>query len=218
MSGPTKKFQIYELDPKEPYEQVLPERVIESRSTYRARPTYQQEAPAYQQRALPAPTHGRRSRRQPHWFLSVGFSIFVMAVVVSLILWIVGVVNDVHDNMIYGMPRTQTVARVVGHGDSGTHPSIFIARNISQQAVVQECPGGDMTHCTNIILPIGLTGPGSEKIPVTMTFKDVNHDQKIDLIVTVNFKQQPQMFVYLNTGKNFRPATLKDNIQIGDLS
>lgn len=225
MSGETRKFRIYELDPEECYEQSeLPERAMQIRESSptrqytRKQPAYQhQTEQRYQQRAFPAPAR-RKANRQPHWLFYVGFAIFVMAAGTALILWVVGMVGDLHDNMVYGMPRTQTVSQVVGHGDSAAHPSIFIARNISQQAVVQECPGGDMTHCTNIILPIGLTGAGSDKIPVTMTFKDVNRDGKVDLIVTVNFKQQPQIFVYLNTGKSFRPATPKDTIAIGDLS
>jgi len=47
-----------------------------------------------------------------------------------------------------------------------------------------------------------LIGPGQDLTPVTLTFKDVNADGKLDMIVNV----QDTHFVFLNSNGTFVPA------------
>jgi hypothetical protein len=105
------------------------------------------------------------------------------------------------DDWHYGRPRTYQVDQVVGHNDSPQNPSHFIAINLRRQVEVIEFPGGDATHAKIYMGPL-LLGPEQDLAPVTLTFKDVNGDGKIDMIVNV----QGSHFIFLNTGTQFRPA------------
>lgn len=101
----------------------------------------------------------------------------------------------------YGRPRTYQVDAVVGQGDSPSNPSHFIAINLNRQIIVIEIPGGN-TSKARIFTGPTLIGPGQELTPVTLTFEDVNHDGKLDMIINV----QDAHFVFLNENGTFKPA------------
>lgn len=106
------------------------------------------------------------------------------------------------DDMTYGRPRTYQTDAWVGHSEQTGTPSHFIAENLHNQVVIFEIPGGDATH-TKVIMGPPLYFKGSDLAPVTLSFKDMNADGNVDMIVTV----EGQHFVYVNDNGNFRPIT-----------
>jgi len=90
---------------------------------------------------------------------------------------------------------------VVGHADSASHPSHFIAINVNRHIEVIEFPGGDAAKA-KIYLVSTLIGDGQDLAVVTLSFKDVNGDGKLEMIVNV----EDSHFVFINDQGQFRPA------------
>jgi len=162
------------------------------------------EASTRTQEHSPAPQPARRM----HWLFYAGFAVALVAgtqMVCTLVAgWWTTYQNDLH----YGRPRTyQTDARV-GHDDMDT-PSHFIALNLHGHIEVIECPGGDCTKAVVYVGPV-LFGDGQDLAPVTLEFRDVNHDRQPDMIVHV----QDQIWVFINDNGKFRPATPDDHVSV----
>jgi hypothetical protein len=142
-----------------------------------------------------------KPRRRAHWMLSVGVGMLAM-----LALWVAGgwILQwwQVHqDDMTYGRPRTFQTDAVVGHNDSPTNPSHFLALNLNRHVLVIECPGGDCAHALIYLGPT-LFGDGQDLTPVTLTFQDLNGDSKPDMLVHI----QDQRLAFLNENGKFRPV------------
>ena len=148
----------------------------------------------------PAGESERRSRNI-HWLLYVG-----VGMVAALALWVVGSAvvawgAATYNNLAYGNPRTFQTDAVVGHGgDSIQHPSHFIALNLNGQVIIIELRAGNPANS------ITYTGPhfyetGGNLIPVTLEFRDVNHDGKPDMLIHF----QDNVIVFLNNGTQFVP-------------
>lgn len=105
------------------------------------------------------------------------------------------------DDWHYGRPRTFQIDAVVGHHDSQSNPSHFIALNLDRHVIVIELPGGDPSKAVIYSGPV-LVGQGQDLTPVTLTFKDVNGDGKTDMLVHI----LDQTIVYLNDGTRFSPV------------
>ena len=148
-----------------------------------------------------------------HWLLPAGVGMIAM-----LVLWIIG--SNVlawgtqrYNDIVYGMPRTYQTDAVVGHGsDSPQHPSHFIALNLNHQAVVIELMAGDPAKSVSYKANFYATSSDDNLAPVTLEFKDVNGDHKVDMIVHIHLQGQDQVVVFINDGKEFRP--LKENEKI----
>ena len=110
------------------------------------------------------------------------------------------------DDWHYGRPRTYQTDAVVGHRDSAQNPSHFIAMNLNRHITIIEIPGGDVSKSVVYNGPT-LLGPGQDLTPVTLSFQDVNHDGKPDMIVNV----QGSQFVFLNTNGTFVPTNQNNN-------
>lgn len=107
-----------------------------------------------------------------------------------------------NDDSTYGRPRTFQADAVVGHGDSQEHPSHFIAENLNRHIVIVEIPGGDISK--SVIYSAGtLVGDGQDLTPVTLTFSDVRHNGKPDMVVHV----LNQTLVFTNNGTKFVPPS-----------
>lgn len=143
----------------------------------------------------------RVPRRRFHWLFFVGLAMFTMLIGWVLFTTVANWWQITQDDWHYGRPRTYQVDQVVGHNDSPSSPSHFIAINLRGQVEVIEFPGGDATKA-KIYLGPHLIGSGQDLAPVTLTFQDVNGDGKIDMIINV----QGSHFIFLNTGTEFRPA------------
>jgi len=182
--------------------------------------------PFYLHEGLPASTPTRSSRLterkteilpaqeekqhwRPHWLVFVGVSMMIMVmgwvVFTAVANWWITTQDDWH----YGRPRTFQINAVVGHNDSPTHPSHFIALNLNRQIEVIEIPGGDPTH-ERVYIAVTLIGDGQDLQPVTLSFKDVNGDGKPDMLIHIG----DQTIVFLNDQGGFRPARSTDHIHL----
>jgi hypothetical protein len=118
--------------------------------------------------AHPAP----RRRRKWHPLLYVGLGLLIMVVGYLLFGAVSAWWQTTVDGWHYGYPRTYQTDAVVGHDDSASHPSHFIAINLHSHVEVIEFPGGDVTHARVYLGPT-LIGSGEDLVPVTLSFKDV---------------------------------------------
>ncbi|BCL81990.1 hypothetical protein ccbrp13_44550 [Ktedonobacteria bacterium brp13] len=142
--------------------------------------------------------------------------------IVMLLLWVVGTDalawgTQVYNNFTYGNPRTYQTDAVVGHKDSAAHPSHFIAVNLDHQAVIFELKGGDPGNTESYKVPFARIDTNDNLDPVTLEFKDVNGDGKLDMIVIVHSSPQ-EVFPFLNDGKQFVGAKSTDNINYSKLN
>jgi hypothetical protein len=178
--------------------------------------------------ALPVPARSRRvttiapgsvstspgkgpaqSRRRFHPLVWLGASVLAI-----LLIW-VGVSqalnwgNDALNTLRYGYPRTFQIDAVVGHNDSASSPSHFLALNLHGQIEIIEWPGGDSTHA-RVYLGPQLFGPGSDQEPVTLRFVDLNGDHLPDMVIEV----QGSQIVWLNDQGGFRPLHPNEQNQI----
>ncbi len=58
--------------------------------------------------------------------------------------------------------------------------------------------------------PTIIIGDGQDLTPVTLNFKDVNGDGKLDMIIHI----QDQTFVFINDGTQFRPLKPGEHITL----
>jgi hypothetical protein len=152
------------------------------------------------------PSH--RTGHHVHWLLLVGVGMLAM-----FALWVVGSLavmwwTTTRDDWQYGRPRTFQMDARVGHHDMGTS-SHFIAMNLNRHVVIIEFPGGDPTRAKDYLGPT-LFGDGQDLTPVTLSFRDVNGDGKLDMLVHI----QDQTFVFLNDGTQFRPLKPGEHITL----
>jgi hypothetical protein len=144
-----------------------------------------------------------------HWTVYVGAAMLIMLLgwfaVSSLSSWWQVTSDDWH----YGRPRTFQTDAVVGHNDSATNPSHFIALNLQRHVEVIEMPGGDAAKSKIYTGPV-LIGQGQDLAAVTLSFKDVNGDGKPDMIINI----QDSRFVFINDGSGFRPAHPGENVNL----
>lgn len=178
--------------------------------------TYTQRVPPFkegtQERPSPVapPLKGMgRGKRRFAWHpltyigLTVLIAVVAFVVISSFLRWWNGYQDDLH----YGRPRTFQCDVRVGHNDAHT-PSHFIALNLHRHIEVIEFPGGDATKAHVYPGPT-LIGDGQDLTPVTLTFKDVNGDGKLDMLVHIGTETT---IVYLNDNGTFRPATATDHV------
>jgi len=127
--------------------------------------------------------------KKVHWLLYVG-----VGMIAALALWVTASTllawgTEKYNDIIYGNPRIFQTDAVVGHNhDSATHPSHFIALNLHGQVIIVELPAGDPTKSIDYIGP-ELIAVGDEKIPITLTFSEINNDHKVDMIVHIQDKE-----------------------------
>lgn len=153
-------------------------------------------------------------KKNVHWLLPLGVGMLAM-----LALWLIGSSalawgKARYDDIRYGNPRTYQTDAVVGHGDSEAHPSHFMAINLNRQAIIIEFKGGDPAKSVSYVAPVYIAGDGGDLAPVTVDFKDVNGDNKPDMIIHILLPSQDQISVFINDGKGFRPATSNDKIHM----
>lgn len=139
--------------------------------------------------------------------------------VILVILWMVGSAalawgRQRLDDLQYGNPRTFQTDMVVGHNDGPKSLSHFIAMNLHSQIVVIEFMGGDPQKAITYLAPVFITGSTGSLAPVTLEFRDVNGDGKLDMLVHIHVNGQDQVSVFINDGKKFRPSNASDKITL----
>ena len=144
-----------------------------------------------------------RKRRNVHihWFVFAGIALLLM-----LGGWIafndLGVWLQNHqDDVTYGMPRTYQTDAVVGHNDSNSNPSHFIAINLRGQIYVIELPGGDATKARGYFITSEVGG--NPNPPVTVKFQDLTHSGHLDMVVTIGDPPTPLIVFLFNNGNQF---------------
>jgi hypothetical protein len=109
--------------------------------------------------------------------------------------------TEKYNDIIYGNPRIYQTDYVVGHNsDSTAHPSHFIALNLHGQVIIVELPAGDPTKSIDYIGP-ALIAAGDEKIPITLSFSDVNKGGKVEVDMIVHIQDKEVHFC--NNGSKF---------------
>ena len=133
-----------------------------------------------------------------HWLMYVGVGMIAALALwltfSSLLAWGVGKYNDV----VYGYPRFYQTDAVVGHNDSQAHPSHFVAMNLHGQVVVVELAGGNPNKSFDYVGP-SMIAKGDDLIPITLTFSDVHHNGKPDMVIHI----QDREFIFCNDGTKF---------------
>ena len=182
---------------------------VTTQGRYQLHPTQVQRLPIPPRRSAgrmteehPPALPSRRQRSsglfRAHPLLWVGFGMLVM-----LLAWTglqaLGSWWSLHqEDVTYGRPRTAQYDVVVGHNDSASHPTHFIALNLNAEVIVIELPGGDSSKA-RIYQGPHLFDPGAALYPVTLSFPDPQGNGKPNMEVHV----QGQIIVYLNQNGQF---------------
>jgi hypothetical protein len=138
-------------------------------------------------------------RRHVHPLLYLGVGMLAMLVLWTLLSAGLGWFNTTLDDFRYGRPRTFQTDVFVGHSEQNGVKSHFIALNLNGHIEIIEFPGGDATHA-HVYLGPQLYGSNNDLVPVTLSFADLNGDQKPDMIVTF----QGSRTVFINDQGTFR--------------
>lgn len=147
-------------------------------------------------------------RLRAHPLLFLGLGMLAMLVLWTLLTAGLRWWNDTMDYLHYGYPRTFQIEAVVGHSDSASNPSHYLAINLRGKIEIIEFPGGDASHA-RIYLGPQLFGPDADKAPVTLKFVDVNGDRQPDMLVFF----QSSWIVFINNQSGFRPPTEQEHAE-----
>lgn len=147
--------------------------------------------------------------RHAHPLLYLGVGMLGMLILWTVLMGFVSWFGTAMDDIRYGRPRTFQTDQFVGHGESGGIPSHFIVVNLYSRIEVIEFPGGDASHA-RIFLGPQLYTSGSDLVPATLSFIDVNGDHKPDMIINV----QNSQIVFINDQGTFRPLRPDEQHQV----
>lgn len=162
---------------------------------YYHQPPLRRSAPVTQTPAAPTP------RFKVHWFVYVGIA-FILVLIGLMAYGPITTAWQAHtDDVTYGTPRTFQVDAVVGHSDSSSNPSHFIAENLQGHIIVIEIPGGDLSKSRSYSITTEAGGDAS--VPVKVTFQDINGDGKLDMVVQVGDPGNVVTFTFYNDGTQF---------------
>lgn len=160
-------------------------------------------------------TQKAQVRKNAHWLVPVGMGMLAMLVLWMLASSVLAWGIQRYDDIIYGNPRTYQTDQAVGHGgDSATHPSHFIAVNLHRQAVVYEIMAGDPAKSVSYVAPVYIVGEGGDLAPITLEFRDVTGDHRLDMVIHIHLPSQDQISVFVNDGTKFRPSNGNDKLRI----
>jgi hypothetical protein len=151
-----------------------------------------------------------RGRHQArfHWLFYVGLTMLVMTLIWGGLSVLGSWWQNLQDDMHYGRPRTVQVDWVVGHNDSNTNKSHFIAINLNHHVQVIEFPGGDSSKAKIYMGPV-LAADQDLAVP-KLDFLDVNGDGKPDMVISI----QDSRYVFINENGAFRALRSGENIHL----
>lgn len=170
--------------------------IIQRRTRQQAPPTRQQ----YDEYEEERPAR-RRVRVHPNFlvFVSIGLLLLIAGWIAYAPITTAWQMHQ--DDITYGNPRTFQIDAVVGHGDSNSNPSHFIALNLRGRITVTEAPGGDMTKAISYHFPTVVGNTGNP--PVTIAFQDFDNDGRLDMIVRIGDPGSQVTYMMQNDGKQF---------------
>ncbi len=114
-----------------------------------------------------------RQRRPLHATVYIGLTLLCMVVGFIVFSALSTWWQHTQDYLHYGMPRTYQMDAVVGHQDSVTRPSHFLALNLGGHLSVIEMQGGDLSKTVVYGGPV-IYGQDANLVAVTLS---VAHDQ-----------------------------------------
>jgi hypothetical protein len=139
--------------------------------------------------------------RRVHWLVYVGIVLFIGIVgwlgFTSLGQWWQGK----QDDWTYGNPRTFQTDAVVGHNDSNSNPSHFIAENLKGKIIVVEYPGGDPSKGRSYVITTIPDNQGNP--PVKVKFQGLTGDGRLDMIVEIGDPGSTVSIFLFNNGQQF---------------
>ena len=109
--------------------------------------------------------------------------------------------QNVQNDWTFGKHRHFEIDAVVGHGDSPTNPSHFIAENNNGQIIVIELPGGNVSKAK--IYQIETVPGNNGNPPVKLSFQDMNADGKPDMLVQIGDGSAVLYVTLFNNGTDF---------------
>ena len=143
----------------------------------------------------------RRRWFKPQWLIFIGIAILLMIAGFVAFSDLGSWWQTHQDDASFGNPRTFQIDAVVGHGDSDSNPSHFIALNLKGDIIVIEIPGGNAKKMLSY--PI-TTLPGNQgNLPVRLVFQDFDHDGRIDLLVQIGDLPTTITYMLFNNGTQF---------------
>lgn len=143
----------------------------------------------------------RRRRLHVHWLVFAGVGLLLM-IAGWMAFTDLGVWWQNHtDDVTFGMPRTYQTDAVVGHGDSNSNPSHFIAINLRGGIYVIEAPGGNFSKARGYFITTEIGG--NPNPPVTIKFEDLTHTGRLDMVVTIGDPPTPLTVFLFNNGSQF---------------
>jgi hypothetical protein len=162
-------------------------------------PTPQKRPTSTIDRRYPLETRRLPPERNHRWVLWVGIVLCLTGIgwiaLSALGVWWHGV----QENMAFGMPRTYQIDHFVGLGDSEASPDHFTAMNLNGLIVVVQInpvnPKADVIYY--------ITRNNDRVTGVVLSFRDVNHDGKMDMLIQVGDDSSSYTIVFLNNGKQF---------------
>jgi len=148
----------------------------------------------------PPPTHKRQfPKRRFHGMFFVGLALFAMVSGWMAFTFLGNWWQAKQLDWKYGNPRTFQIDQYVGHTDSPGHPNHFITLDVGGTIEVVEL---NTTNPKNDHIYV-ITTISDNTTPVTVSFADVNHDGKVDLLVTVG-TVNAYTVILLNDGTAFK--------------
>jgi hypothetical protein len=144
---------------------------------------------------------GKGTRRRYHPLVWFGIAIFIMIVGWIAISALGNVWLQKQDDLTYGQTRTYQTDAVVGHSDSSTSPSHFIALNLKGQIIIIELPGGNAAKARSYTVTTVQGNEGNP--PVKLSFQDINADGKLDMIISIGDPGSAFTIMLFNDGTQF---------------
>ena len=143
----------------------------------------------------------KQHKRSIHPLLYLGVGMLAMAALFLLLSSAGTWIQTTKDDLTYGRPRTFNIDAVVGHNDSAANPTHFIAINLNRHVEVIEQPGGDASKM-KVYQITTLFGDGEDLAPVTLSFRDLLGNGKLDMLIHIN----NTVIAYINDNGSFRPS------------
>jgi hypothetical protein len=141
------------------------------------------------------------TRRRYHPLVWFGIALFIMIIGWIAISALGNVWQQKQDDLTYGQTRTYQTDAVVGHGDSSTSPSHFIALNLRGQIIIIELPGGNAAKARSYTVTTVQGNEGNP--PVKLSFQDINADGKLDMIISIGDPGSAFTIMLFNDGTQF---------------
>jgi hypothetical protein len=154
----------------------------------------------------PSASARKRGHLRAHPLLFLGLGMLAMLILWQLLTAGLNWWNNTMDYLHYGYPRTYQTDAIVGHSDSASNPSHFIATNLHGHIEIIEFPGGDGSHA-RVFLGPQLFGPDADTAPVTLKFIDINGDHRPDMLVFF----QSSWILFVNDQGSFRAPTEQEH-------